>query len=628
MGSNTEYADIPKAVYGFIGLGNMGFHMATNLAAKLPPGASLVVCEIVTSTRDRFVSSTKGPISVAENPREIAEKCDIIITMLPVGKHVKEVFCNKTSGLLSAAKRADGILFIECSTIDVPTSQEVGKAVEASGLGRFADAPVSGGPTGAKASTLTFMCGGPDETLAEIKPIVLTMGKTFYNCGGPGAGLMTKQINNYLSGICMLGTAEAMNLGIRCGLDPKVLAGVINASTGRSYNSIDQNPVKGISPNSSANNDFEGGFDIGLCVGVLRMAVDLGKQTGTNLPLSDGLVGTFSQFLKVSDKMEESLPAPAPGQTYATVHALSSGFLTLPEHLFVQPAVEGNKNTVPSLSFLIQHQDHDSGVLTRIVFDLGLRRELQNYPKPLQDHLRTRHPLTTSPDVTESLDLGGLSTREVDLVVLSHVHWDHIGTPTDFPTSHFIVGNGSLELLRSGADPSKTGNHAHYEADLLPFERTTELSPPGQGESTFSNGVDGHETLELLTNSKWQRLAHLPNALDLFQDGSIYIVDAPGHLQGHINILVRTGPKTWVYLAGDACHDRRLLTKELSIATWNNSHGDICCIHVDRRVAEETIERIAALEKFRDQQVEVIMAHDITWLNTEGNKKRFWPNKL
>jgi 3-hydroxyisobutyrate dehydrogenase-like beta-hydroxyacid dehydrogenase len=214
--------------------------------------------------------------------------------MLPAGKHVKEVFCSKTSGLLSASRKSCDILFIECSTIDVATSLEVGKAVEESGLGRFADAPVSGGPTGAKASTLTFMCGGSDDVLTEIEPIVLTMGKTFHRCGGLGAGLKTKQINNYLSGICMLGTAEAMNLGIRCGLDSKVLAGVINSSTGRSYNSIDQNPVKGISPDSSANRDFKGGFDIGLCVGVLRMAVDLGRQTNTNLPLSEGLVRTYT----------------------------------------------------------------------------------------------------------------------------------------------------------------------------------------------------------------------------------------------------------------------------------------------------------------------------------------------
>ncbi|RFU27069.1 hypothetical protein B7463_g9272, partial [Scytalidium lignicola] len=284
---------IPVATYGFIGLGNMGFHMAGNLHSKLPPGAKLIVCEIVEATLKRFLEQTPS-VESAANPREIAEKCDIIMTMVPVGKHVKQVFCDEKTGLLTLPKGGKEKLFIECSTIDVPTSLEVGKAVAASGLGKFADCPVSGGPTGAKASTLTFMCGGDDAILDEIKPIVMTMGKTFFNCGGPGAGLATKQINNYLSGICMLGTAEAMNLGIRYGLDPKTLAGVINTSTGRSYNSIEQNPVKGISANSSANRDFEGGFDIALCVGVLRMARNLGELTQSNLPLADSLINTYA----------------------------------------------------------------------------------------------------------------------------------------------------------------------------------------------------------------------------------------------------------------------------------------------------------------------------------------------
>jgi glyoxylase-like metal-dependent hydrolase (beta-lactamase superfamily II) len=321
----------------------------------------------------------------------------------------------------------------------------------------------------------------------------------------------------------------------------------------------------------------------------------------------------------------DTLPTPTSDQNYATVHALSSGYLTLPEHLFVKPAIDGNRNTVPSLSFLIQHQDRYSGKLTRIVFDLGLRREVKNYPKPLQEHLLTRKPLTTNPDVTKSLEMGGLSPKDIDFVILSHVHWDHIGTPTDFLTSRFIVGNGSLELLRSGADPGKTGGHAYYEADLLPLERTIELPQSGQLQSTLSNG---HKDLGILNNAQWQKLAHLPNALDLFSDGSVYIIDAPGHLEGHINILVRTSPATWVYLAGDSCHDRRLLTKELAIATWSGSHGEVCCIHVDKRVAEETIERIAMLEKLESDQVEIILAHDIDWLNKEANKKRFWPNKL
>ena len=213
--------------------------------------------------------------------------------MLPAGKHVREVFTNEKTGLLVTKKTEKEKLFIECSTIDVPTSLEVGRAVATSELGKFADCPVSGGPNGAKAATLTFMCGGDDDILAEIKPIVMAMGTTLFNCGGRGAGLATKQINNYLSGICMLGTAEAMNLGIRVGLDPNTLAGVINSSTGRSYNSIEQNPVKGISTNSSANKDFVGGFDIALCAGVLKMAIDLGKETNTNLPLSDALLKTY-----------------------------------------------------------------------------------------------------------------------------------------------------------------------------------------------------------------------------------------------------------------------------------------------------------------------------------------------
>ena len=219
---------------------------------------------------------------------------DVIITMLPAGKQVKEVFTNPGTGLLSIPKSPKSKLFIECSTIDVPTSLEVAKAVGSSGLGRFADAPVSGGPTGAEAATLTFMVGGPKDVVDEVRPIVMTMGKTFFHCGEAGAGEATKQINNYISGICMVGTAEAMNLGIRYGLDPKTLAGVINSSTGRSYNSMEQNPVKGISPNSSAERDFELGFDIALCKGVLEMAIDLGKRVGANLPLSQALIDTFS----------------------------------------------------------------------------------------------------------------------------------------------------------------------------------------------------------------------------------------------------------------------------------------------------------------------------------------------
>ncbi|KAH8667993.1 beta-lactamase-like protein [Tricladium varicosporioides] len=305
-----------------------------------------------------------------------------------------------------------------------------------------------------------------------------------------------------------------------------------------------------------------------------------------------------------------TFPKDKPDQSYVTVHALSAGYLTLPEHLFVQPSTEGNRNTVPSLSFLIQHTSTKTQKHTRVVFDLGLRRDLSKYPSGLQAHLKTRQPLTTSPDVAESLRIGGLSPDDIDFVILSHVHWDHIGTPGDFAESAFVVGNGSLELLRSGADPSKMGSHSFYESDLLPPERTTELPQP------------------VLSSATWQQLGPLPNAIDVFSDGSLYIVDSPGHLQGHINLLARIGPSKWVYLAGDACHDRRLLRKELEIGTWTNDHGDVCCIHFDRAATEKTIEIIAGLERLTNDQVEVILAHDVEWVKKEDNRERFWPGAL
>jgi 3-hydroxyisobutyrate/3-hydroxypropionate dehydrogenase len=221
--------------------------------------------------------------------------------MLPKGPHVRDVFTSPSTGLLLISKPTSGEkLFIECSTIDVKTSLLVGEAVQKSGLGCFADAPVSGGPNGAIAATLTFMVGGTPELFARVKPIVQTMGKegSIFHCGPAGAGLVTKQINNYLSAVCILGTCEAMNMGIRYGLDPKVLAGVINVSSGKNYNSLDQNPVKGVTPTAAAANDFEGGFSTELCKGVIDMAVDLGNEVGAKSVLSEIVQSMFDKACK------------------------------------------------------------------------------------------------------------------------------------------------------------------------------------------------------------------------------------------------------------------------------------------------------------------------------------------
>lgn len=315
MGRSTP----PDKTYGFIGLGVMGWGMAQNLRAKIPKSSKLIICELSESRRDQFVKDTPGLLEVALSPKAVAEKAvrfvlsvlqamkpllnlfnqDIIITMLPKGPHVLDAFTNAVSGLLTAKSETEK-LFIDCSTIDVKTSLIVCEAVEKSGQGKFVDSPVSGGPNGAVAGTLTFMIGGTEELYERTKSVVRTMGKenSIFHCGPAAAGLATKQINNYLSAVSILGVCEAMNMGERYGLDPKVLAGVINVSSGKCYNSLDQNPVKGVTAMAASAKDFEGGFSTELCKGVIDMAVDLGKQLGAKSVLADIVQKTFDVAVK------------------------------------------------------------------------------------------------------------------------------------------------------------------------------------------------------------------------------------------------------------------------------------------------------------------------------------------
>jgi 3-hydroxyisobutyrate dehydrogenase-like beta-hydroxyacid dehydrogenase len=222
--------------------------------------------------------------------------------MLPRGEHVRDVFTNPSTGLLSldSSQEREAKIFIDCSTIDVETSQYIGEAVKQSGLGVFADAPVSGGVGGANAGTLTFMVGSSPDVFEQVKSVIVNMGKaeSIFHCGGAGAGLATKLINNYLSAVNMVGVCEGMNMGRLYGLDPAVLAGVINVSTGMSRNSREQNPVKGISPTASSANDFEGGFTTELCRGVLEMSIELREQLNAKSVLAPAVQELFSRAVE------------------------------------------------------------------------------------------------------------------------------------------------------------------------------------------------------------------------------------------------------------------------------------------------------------------------------------------
>ncbi|KAF1972733.1 hypothetical protein BU23DRAFT_467360 [Bimuria novae-zelandiae CBS 107.79] len=320
-------------------------------------------------------------------------------------------------------------------------------------------------------------------------------------------------------------------------------------------------------------------------------------------------------------------PLPPPDKATVSIHALSAGHFTLPEYQFVHPVSRDARKNVPSLAFLIQHRDLRTGKQTRIVFDLGLRRDINKYAPAIQKHTATRQPMTTDPDIVKSLARGCLTPEDIDYVLYSHaivaycrqIHWDHIGEPRDFPTSTFIVGHGASVLL-NGTSSALRGSHSFFESDLLPEGRTVELSQPSShlDATNISDTAGGEAKLNL--SRPWKPYKHLPHTLDVFNDGSLLIVDAPGHLPGHINVLARISESQQVYLGGDACHDRRLLTGEKQIGEWNDAEGQVCCIHADRKSAEGTIERIRQLEK---EGVEIIFAHDVEWENNPANKGRF-----
>jgi glyoxylase-like metal-dependent hydrolase (beta-lactamase superfamily II) len=315
-----------------------------------------------------------------------------------------------------------------------------------------------------------------------------------------------------------------------------------------------------------------------------------------------------------------------------TVHALSAGHLTLPERFFITPSSPTATRTVPSLAFLIRHTSAtEPRKKTNLLFDLGLRRDPSAYSAPIRKHISTRQPMSTSPDVVASLARGGLTPDDIDCVIFSHVHWDHIGMPSDFanPRTHFMVGSGSRDLL-NGTNKVSVGSHSHFDADLLPLDRTIEL-PDIEAEAASSITTGRNSSTSGLSIPPWHPLGDvLPHTLDLFGDGSLYVVHAPGHLPGHINVLARTSATKSVYLAGDACHDIRLFNGTHEIATWEDDAGKMCCIHVDRIKAKETIGRIRRLAQDGPDggEVEVVFAHNPEWEEKAKKEGRFWPGML
>ncbi len=242
--------------------------MARNLVKA---GHTLTVFDVVKANVDALVGVGA---TAASSAKDAAADAQCVITMLPSSPHVKSVYLGD-AGVLAGA--AAGTTLIDSSTIDPATAREVAAAALARGFA-MADAPVSGGTGGAEAGTLTFMVGAEPALFERIKPVLAHMGRNIVHCGGAGTGQVAKICNNMLLGISMVGVAEAMNLGVALGIDPKVLAGIINTSSGRCWSSDTYNPYPGVLPNAPASRGYTGGFGTDLMLKDLGLATDAAKQ--------------------------------------------------------------------------------------------------------------------------------------------------------------------------------------------------------------------------------------------------------------------------------------------------------------------------------------------------------------
>ncbi|WP_373331918.1 3-hydroxyisobutyrate dehydrogenase [Thiopseudomonas alkaliphila] len=253
---------------GFLGLGNMGGPMAANL---IKAGHQLSVFDLSQAAIDSVVALGATAFT---SPQALSQAApEVLITMLPAAAHVKSVYLGD-DGLLAQLPKATHL--IDCSTIDPHSAREVAKAAQAAGHSMI-DAPVSGGTTGAAAGTLTFMVGGSQAEFDFVQPILNAMGKNIVHCGDSGNGQVAKVANNMLLGISMIGVAEAMALGTALGMDAKVLAGIINTSSGRCWSSEINNPYPDVLENAPASRGYSGGFGSDLMLKDLGLATEAAR---------------------------------------------------------------------------------------------------------------------------------------------------------------------------------------------------------------------------------------------------------------------------------------------------------------------------------------------------------------
>lgn len=293
-----------------------------------------------------------------------------------------------------------------------------------------------------------------------------------------------------------------------------------------------------------------------------------------------------------------ALPSPRTDQAYFTVSAIEAGVLFLPANLIFDPSDvdPASRWAAPALSFILQHSDSNRYTL----FDLGILKNYTSLPPAAVERIPLFGPVRVKEDVAEHIVAGGLQPSDISNVIISHAHWDHTGDPSLFPKATITVHEGTKARVDSGYPKDA---RSPIPQDLLPTERTRVLD----------------------ASIEWQSIGPFPRAHDLFDDGSAYIIDAPGHIEGHINLLARTSADGgWIMLLGDACHDRRLLTGEARFCIDIDEHGrQTTKMHTDLVAAREHLAHVSELMK--NPRVRVLLAHDTPWWE---EKKGFWPEKI
>ena len=256
----------------FIGLGNMGGGMAANLAKA---GYAVRAFDL---SEEAVAKAVGAGCAAAGSLAEAVRGAEVVVSMLPAGRHVRSVYAE----VMEAAEA--GALFIDCSTIDVESARAVIARAEAEGFAMI-DAPVSGGVAGAEAGTLTFMCGGTEAAFARAVPLLEVMGANVFHAGGAGNGQAAKICNNMLLGIHMIGTCEAFNLAARLGLDAQTFFDISSTASGQNWSMTSYCPAPGPVESAPSNRGYAPGFAAAMMLKDLRLAQEAAARAGAATPL-------------------------------------------------------------------------------------------------------------------------------------------------------------------------------------------------------------------------------------------------------------------------------------------------------------------------------------------------------